>query len=287
MDFSPPPSPRGGSPVPKALPHPKAVVLSVFDVLNIFRRWWFLSQAALLANAISAQKAEDGNISWVEFSPPFHSHLVKCAVALVPPHACPVPLVKRVMFVFILELLNQEGHLAFFDLRSGGCKANNAQKEKRCLARKRSRAAKHERDREAAKAAQLPPRQWQCQGCGCKFESRKTAKKHKCSKSKVVRIKEAAVVGSVSHPVPPAKLDKPAALITPIAPTAPPSHSTVVPSVTGVLREPPPFQFDFAPPPLSAAAAAAAHRMRVFGVDIPEMADLDIDPPQLRKRMRR
>jgi hypothetical protein len=46
------------------------------------------------------------------------------------------------MFVFILELLNREGHLAFFDLQKGGCKANNAQKEKWCLAWKRSRAAK-------------------------------------------------------------------------------------------------------------------------------------------------
>ena len=99
---------------------PEVVDLSVFDVLNIFHRRWFLSRANLLTNIISAQKAEDGKISWVEFTPPFHSHLVKCAVALVPHHACPVPLVKRVMFVFILELLNQEGHLAFFELQKGG-----------------------------------------------------------------------------------------------------------------------------------------------------------------------
>ncbi|KAH9024075.1 hypothetical protein EDB85DRAFT_2292683 [Lactarius pseudohatsudake] len=129
--------------------------LLVFDILNTFRRRWFLSRPNLLANAISAQKAEDGNISWVEFSPPYHSHLVKSAVALVP-H--PVHAVKKVMFVYILELLNGNGDLAFFDLHKGGRKANNAQKEKKRLARKRSRAAKHERDREAAKAAKLPPR---------------------------------------------------------------------------------------------------------------------------------
>ena len=115
------------------------VDLSVFDVLNIFRRRWFLSRANLLANTISAQKAEDGNISWVEFTPQYHSHLVKCAVALVP-H--PVLMVKKVMFVYVLELLNGKGNLAFFDLQAGGRKANNAQKEKRCLARKRSRASK-------------------------------------------------------------------------------------------------------------------------------------------------
>jgi hypothetical protein len=77
-----------------------------------------------LTNVISAQKAEDRKISWVEFSPQFHSHLVKCAVMLVP------HLVKLVMFGFILELLNGEGHMAFFELQKGGCKANNVQKEK-------------------------------------------------------------------------------------------------------------------------------------------------------------
>ena len=66
----------------------------------------------------------------MEFSPPFHSHLVKCTVALVP-H--PVHMVKRVMFVFILELLNGVGTSAFFNLQKGSHKANNAQKEKRHL----------------------------------------------------------------------------------------------------------------------------------------------------------
>ncbi|KAF8262913.1 hypothetical protein EI94DRAFT_1742244 [Lactarius quietus] len=257
---SPPPTkPRGGS---KALrTSSKVVELSVFDVLNIFRHRWFLSRTALLDHTISAQKAKDGNISWVEFSPPFHSHLVKCAVALVPIHACPVPMAKRVMFVFILEMLNQEGHQTFFELRKGGRKANNAQKEKHRLARKRSRAAKRERDREAAKVAQLPPCERQCLGCGRKFNSRKTAKKHKCSKSKVVRTKEAAVGEASSHPVPPTKLNKPAAPITPPAPTAlasarslpirpRPPHSTTAPPVTGDLGMPS-HLFNFYIPPSS------------------------------------
>ncbi|KAH9030354.1 hypothetical protein EDB85DRAFT_1891651 [Lactarius pseudohatsudake] len=172
--------------------HPVGVDLSVFDILNIFRRRWFLSRANLLANVISAQKAEDGNLSWVEFSPPYHSHLVKCAVALVP-H--PIKVVKKVMFVFVLELLNGVGDLAFFELQKGGRKANNAQKEKRCLARKRSRAAKREREREAAKAAKLPLRERQCEACGRKFESRKTAKRHRCPVTKEASVrKEAAVV---------------------------------------------------------------------------------------------
>jgi hypothetical protein len=136
---TPPPAPtagksKGGSSSQHNLPGD--VDLLVFDILNIFCHCWFLSRANLVTNVISAQKAEDGNISWVEFSPPFHSHLVKCTVVLVPHRACPVPTVKKVMFVFILELLNWEGHLAFFDLQKGGCKANNAQKEKQCLAQK-------------------------------------------------------------------------------------------------------------------------------------------------------
>jgi hypothetical protein len=83
-----------------------------------------------VANVTSAQKAEDRNFLWVEFTPQYHSHLVKCTVALVP-H--PVQVVKKVMFVYILELLNGVGSLAFFDLQKGGRKANNAQKEKKHL----------------------------------------------------------------------------------------------------------------------------------------------------------
>jgi hypothetical protein len=128
---TPPQKPKGGS-KPKGA-SPGDVELLVFDIHNIFRRRWFLSRDHLLTNVISAQKAEDGNISWVEFTPQYHSHLVKYAVALVP-H--PVAKVKKVMFVYILELLNQKGHVAFFELQKGSHKANNAQKEKRHLARK-------------------------------------------------------------------------------------------------------------------------------------------------------
>ena len=261
--FAPPPAPPAEVPKAGAAPGRRndGRVLTakdnpspgVFDILNVFRRQWFLSRSHLLANGLSAQKSEDGLISWVEFSPPFHSHLVKCALALVPR---PVPRVKRVMFVFILELLNRDGHLAFFELQKGGRKANNAQKEKRRLARKRSRAAKREREREAAKAAQLPPRERSCLVCGRKFQSRKTAKRHKCARhSKVVRDKEAAADGSSSRPEPPALAASvpapapapvPPAPITPIAPPAPvqplagPSHTRTAPSVTGVSKGPRP-----------------------------------------------
>jgi len=179
----PPQNLKGGSKPKKA--SPGDVELSVFDIHNIFRRHWFLSRANLLTNVISAQKDEDGNIFWVEFSPQYHSHLIKCAVALVP-H--PVSKVKKVMFVYILELFNRKGNIAFFNLQVGGRKANNAQKEKRHLAQKRSHAFKHEREWEAAKVAKLPTCQQQCMACGRKFKSCKTAKKHKCPKSKVEHV---------------------------------------------------------------------------------------------------
>jgi predicted RNA-binding Zn-ribbon protein involved in translation (DUF1610 family) len=212
------------------------VDLSVFDIQNIFRRRWFLSRAHLLTNVISSQKDEDGNISWVEFTPQYHSHLVKCAVALVP-H--PVLKVKKVMFAYILELLNGEGHMAFFELQKGGHKANNAQKEKRRLARKRSRAAKREREREAAKAAKQPPRERQCVACGRKFNSRKTASKHKCPKAKVERVRREAASGQASQATSMARLDKPTAPLTTNTPPTPgslhgqPSNNDARPAVTG------------------------------------------------------
>jgi predicted Zn-ribbon and HTH transcriptional regulator len=184
-----------------------------------------------VSNVISAQKAEDGNFSWVEFTPRYHSHLVKCAVALVP-H--PVHAVKRVMFVYVLELLNGVGDQDFFDLRTGGRKANNAQHEKKRLARKRRRAAKREWDREAAKAAQLPKPAQSCSQCGRGFKSRKTARKHKCPVSKVESVREEAAVVPAAQVAPPALPNKLAALITPRAPPAP-SNSDPQPTVTGDL----------------------------------------------------
>jgi hypothetical protein len=102
--------------------------LLVFDIHNMFRCRWFLSWDHLVANAILAQKAKDRKIFWVEFAPQFHAHLVKCAVVLVP---CPLHKVKKVMFGYILELLNGEGPQAFFDLTMGLRRATQAQREKR------------------------------------------------------------------------------------------------------------------------------------------------------------
>jgi hypothetical protein len=102
--------------------------LSMFDILNIFCWQWFLSTNQLKAQALSAQKAEDRKFFWVEFAPQFHTHLVKCTTVLVP-H--PIQKVKKVIFVYILELLNGEGSQAFFNLAKGTRLATQAQKEKK------------------------------------------------------------------------------------------------------------------------------------------------------------
>src|SRR6267142_722012 len=112
---SPPAPPRPSTPavVPPVPVQTKPGVsdaheLSVFDILNIFRSRWFLNRDHLIANVLSAQKSDEGRYSWVDFQPPFHTHLVQHARALLPP-LCPVAKGKKVMFVFILEVLDGDG----------------------------------------------------------------------------------------------------------------------------------------------------------------------------------
>jgi hypothetical protein len=83
-----------------------------------------------MVNVVSAQKAEDGKKIWVEFTSPYHTHLVKCAVVLVPR---PLQKVKKVMFAYVLETLNGKASKAFFDLTKGPSLTSKAQKEKKHL----------------------------------------------------------------------------------------------------------------------------------------------------------
>jgi hypothetical protein len=106
---------------------PEDSELSIFNILNIFQCHWFLSVAHLWAQALLAQKADDRNIFWVEFTPQFHAHLVKCTVVLVPR---PISKVKKTMFVYILELLNKEAPQAFFDLTKGNRWASTTQRRR-------------------------------------------------------------------------------------------------------------------------------------------------------------
>jgi hypothetical protein len=138
---TPTPTPTGVTPAGEAIPTldpsqvpvrsklvkkhslPGHAELSMFDILNTFHCCWFISTDHLRTAVLLAQKAEDGKIFWVEFTPQFHTHLVKCAVALVP-H--PLQKVKQVMFVYLLELLNGEGPQSFFDLTKGQRTATQA-----------------------------------------------------------------------------------------------------------------------------------------------------------------
>ena len=83
--------------------------LSSFDILNMFQAQLYLSRTCLIAEAVTAIKDNTGLLSWIEFLPWFHSHLIKVALACIGITLLTSELssmVKKTLFVFILELLN-------------------------------------------------------------------------------------------------------------------------------------------------------------------------------------
>jgi len=79
---------------------------SVFDILNLFRACWFLNREHLLSLVLSAVKGGDNNeVMWIDLLPQAHSHLLHQAKNLAP-LSYPSALLKRVMFVFLLEIVN-------------------------------------------------------------------------------------------------------------------------------------------------------------------------------------
>jgi hypothetical protein len=70
-----PPNPGANHPPPSGVE--EADSPSVFNILNIFWHRWFLNRDHLIANILSTQKDERGKISWVDFQPMFHTHLVR------------------------------------------------------------------------------------------------------------------------------------------------------------------------------------------------------------------
>jgi len=82
---------------------------SVFDVLNLFRACWFLNHKHLMSLVLAAVKGGDNNdIMWINLLPSTHTHLLHQAKALAPP-SYPLSLLKRVMFTFLLEVVNSCG----------------------------------------------------------------------------------------------------------------------------------------------------------------------------------
>ena len=162
---------------------------SCFEILNILRSRLLLARTKLVEKIEIAQLDERGDVLWVEFAPQYHSHLVRCTMSLFPSLApSAVSMAKRAMFVYILEVLNREEDDTFILLQRGKSQDNRAQREKSRLARKRARAAKRERGREAAKLI-VPPAGAEvtktlagtkCTGCGRLFNSRKRYSKHAC-----------------------------------------------------------------------------------------------------------
>ena len=94
--------------VPASEPPPDASAddLSVFDLTAILHSQWFLNRSHLTSNVVSAQRSPNGNFDWVKFAPPFHTHLIKCATALLPPQLCSMKHLKGVLFAYMLEVLN-------------------------------------------------------------------------------------------------------------------------------------------------------------------------------------
>lgn len=174
--------------------------LSCFEILSRLRLRLFWSREGLINKITEARKDSRGDIEWVEFAKAHHSHLVASCFAVMPAQLTRASrvTVKRAMFVFILELLNG-GASSFFDLQDGRRNEDRAHREKSRLRRKRARAARRERDREAAKplggdvgktvsfgAAKFVIPDVTCRECRAIFRSRKTLSKHTCPRSPAV-----------------------------------------------------------------------------------------------------
>jgi hypothetical protein len=170
---------------------------------------------------------------WVEFAPQFHLHLVKCTVALVP---WLISKVKKVLFVYILELLNEEDLQAFFALTKGQRRESQAQKEKKWLACKRNQASQCEQWKVAEEAMEGLP-QWKCEWCRCKFTSHKNMKHHQCPLAKGASRGEVGSKGkgkTVAKPKP----NKPGPILPPNPSTSKPMHHTTT-STRGAKKKRP------------------------------------------------
>ena len=101
--------------------------------LKTFRACWFLDKDWLVSFIASAQRAKpDAPITWVEFMPKGHTHLVRSALKLVPVSKhLPLAKIKEVMFTFILEVLNAPGSSpGFFNARKAAKPRTRSRKRK-------------------------------------------------------------------------------------------------------------------------------------------------------------
>ena len=125
-------------PVPSAstaeAPKPKPSPPSAESLcLKTFRACWYLDKDWLVSFVASAQRARpDAPITWVEFMPKGHTHLVRSALKLVPVSKhLPLAKIKEVMFTFILETLNAPGSSpGFFNARKAAKPRKRTRKRK-------------------------------------------------------------------------------------------------------------------------------------------------------------
>jgi hypothetical protein len=95
-------------------------------MLNLLRRRLYLCRGDIIANIRSASKDVDGKIVWLILDPNFHSVIVKACIRLVATtyEGFNILMLKRVMFCFLLEILNEGASASFFALKKGETKAN-------------------------------------------------------------------------------------------------------------------------------------------------------------------
>ena len=125
-------------PVPSAstakAPKPKCSPPTAEDLcLKTFRACWYLDKDWLVSFVVSAQRAKaDAPITWVEFVPKGHTHLVRSALKLVPvTKSLPLAKIKEVMFTFILKVLNAPGASpGFFNARKAAKPHTRSHKRK-------------------------------------------------------------------------------------------------------------------------------------------------------------
>ncbi|KAG1897230.1 uncharacterized protein F5891DRAFT_1049857 [Suillus fuscotomentosus] len=181
---------------PDSLPEP-----SCFDMLNILRSRFYVERETLWSCVTMATKDEAGCLNWITLRVAEHHKYVSVATSLIlggVHRPSLIPMVKRTLFVFLLEVLSGEDSSSFLKLQSGRVLDQRAQQEKRRLAVKRKRAAKRERVRkesknpaskeELAKRDSIATRT--CQACSVTFRGQKQLKYHTCKKAVVETVPE-------------------------------------------------------------------------------------------------
>ena len=178
---------------------PVSETVGLCEFTDALGRMVFVSVGKLERELELAVRGADGRYSWIELSGRFHSEMVgHCRSTLsasFPGLRIPLSSVKRAMFEFLLRILNGQ-QAAIFRLDQKVARDHNrANRERKRLAHKRSRAAKRERAREeelvtrstaTCKAQSSRPGHpdrkvgTKCVSCGKSFRSRKRRDRHVC-----------------------------------------------------------------------------------------------------------